>query len=140
MSLSEVKCLNIPKIPDERGNLSFFQNHQQISFEIQRLYWINDIPGGTVMDGYANTESQEVVIALSGSFDVLVHDGKEEKKFTLSRPDNCLYIPKMTWRQLLNFSTNSVAFVLADKFHDGSTSITDFSQFQLQMMRYGGFQ
>src|ERR1035437_1856524 len=131
MFLNDAVLFNVPKILDQRGNLSFFQYPDQIPFEIKRVYWINYIPGGTDIAGQANKESMEIIIALSGSFDVLVDDGKEEKKFTLNQPDTCLYIPKMVWRQLVNFSTNSVSFVVSDKVYDEANSIVDFLQFKL---------
>ena len=131
MLLKDGVFFNVPKILDDRGNLSFFQYPDQIPFEISGLYWINDIPGGTSLPGLANLASQEVIVALSGSFDVLVHDGNEEKKYTLNRPDHCLYLPVLTWRAFVNFSTNSVAFVVSDKEYSKAGQISDFGQFQL---------
>ena len=130
MPLNEVGLLHVPKILDDRGNLSFFQYPDQIPFEIKGVYWINDIPGGTNMAGYANKELKEMIIALSGSFDVLVNDGTNEKKFTLNLPDICLYIPKMVWRQLTNFSTNSVAFIVSDRVYDETNRVAEFAKFQ----------
>ena len=130
MSLSNVRLISIPKIPDERGNISFLQNPDQIPFEIRKVYWINDIPSGAERDGQANKNFRELIIALSGSFDIIVHDGKTEKLFSLNRPDICLYIPEMTWRQLVNFSTNSVAFITTDEDTTHSEIIFDFSRFQ----------
>jgi len=131
MALSDVILFNVPKILDDRGNLSFFQYPDQIPFEIKRVYWINDIPGGTDFTGYANKESQEIIIALSGSFDVIANDGFNERKFTLNHPDAGIYIPKMTWLQLVNFSTNSVAFIVSDSDFNEQDRIVEFSQFQL---------
>ena len=131
MALSSVKLLNIPKIPDERGNLSFFQNTEQMPFEIKRVCWISDSENGIEKKGYANKEPHEIIIALSGSFEILVNDGKEEKKFVLDQPDMGLYIPKMIWRKLINFSACGIAFIMSDRLIDAADRIADFSQFQL---------
>lgn len=130
MGINDVVILNIPKILDERGNLSFFQNQDQIPFEIQMVYWINNIPGNECLLGHANKEFQEVIIALSGSFEIRVHDGVKETRYTLNRPDVCLYIPRMIWRELVNFSTNSVAFITTDQHNPVDDRITDFQAYQ----------
>ena len=131
MSIANVKFLDIPKIPDERGNISFLQNLDQIPFIIKKAYWINDIPSGTDMVGQANREFQEIVIALSGCFDVVVNDGREEKIFSLNRPDVCLYIPQMIWQPFVKFSTNSVAFIVSDQEPDNTDNFVNFSKFQI---------
>jgi len=116
--MQEAQIINLPKILDERGNLSFFQNEQHIPFTIQRVYWIYDVPGGEKRGGHAYREMQEFIIALSGSFDVVLFDGKEEKKFTLNRSYYGLYVPKMVWRSMENFSTNALAFVASDALYN----------------------
>lgn len=126
MSILKAQIINLPKILDERGNLSFFQNNHQVPFEIQRVYWIYDVPGGEKRGGHAYKSLQEVIIALSGSFDVVLNDGNEEKTFTLNRSYYGLYVPKMVWRQLENFSTNSVAFIAADQEYREEEYIRDF--------------
>ena len=126
---SEIRILNFPKILDERGNLSFFENNNQIPFAIKRVYWIYDVPGGEKRGGHAYKSLQEVVIALSGSFDVVLYDGKEEKRFTLNRSYTGLYIPKMTWRFMDNFSTNSTALIAADQDYNESEYVRDFDLF-----------
>ncbi len=130
MQLSNITFLKVPVVPEERGNLSFLQNSDHIPFDIKRVYWINNIPGAAMGKGHANKESNEIIIALSGSFDVVVHDGIEEKKYTLNRPDFCLSIPCKIWRSLENFSTNSVAFVAEDRHCDDNERILDFSVFK----------
>lgn len=127
--LSEVKIIQIPKIPDERGNLSFFENSKQIPFDIARTYWIYDVPGGETRGGHAYHSLQEVIIALSGSFEVVLNDGKEEKKFTLNRSYYGLYVPKMIWRHMENFSTNSLALIVADQPYNADDYIRDFTTF-----------
>jgi oxalate decarboxylase/phosphoglucose isomerase-like protein (cupin superfamily) len=130
MGLLEVKLLELPKILDERGNLSFFESNRQIPFEIKRVYWIYDVPGGEERGSHAFKELQEVIVALSGSFDVVLHDGKEEKKFTLNRSYYGLYVPKMMWRRIENFSTNSLAFVAASSAYNVADYIRDFESFK----------
>lgn len=127
--MDKAQIINLPKILDERGNLSFFQNESHLPFSIQRVYWIYDVPGGEVRGGHAYREMQEFIIALSGSFDVVLFDGKEEKKFTLNRSYYGLYIPKMLWRSMENFSTNALAFVATDSFYDEKEYIRDKDMF-----------
>ncbi len=127
--MHQAKIINLPKILDERGNLSFFQNEDHLPFSIQRVYWIYDVPGGEVRGGHAYREMQEFIIALSGSFDVVLFDGKDEKKFTLNRSYYGLYVPKMVWRSMENFSTNALAFVATDSFYDEKEYIRDKNTF-----------
>lgn len=125
-----VKIINLPKIFDLRGNLTFIEFPNQLPFEIKRTYWIYDVPGGRIRGGHAFREQQEFIIALSGSFDVILNDGFEEKIYTLNRSYYGLYIPKMYWRRLENFSTNSSALVISDRNYDESDYIRDFNEFK----------
>ncbi|MES1198308.1 MAG: FdtA/QdtA family cupin domain-containing protein [Chitinophagaceae bacterium] len=134
MSFSGVHIIEFPKILDERGNLSFLQNGHQIPFEVERVYWIYDVPGGQQRGGHAYKELQEIIIALSGSFDVVLNDGKAEKKFTLNRSYYGLYVPKMIWRHLENFSTNSLAFIVADKSYDETDYIREFTDYKTEII------
>ncbi len=120
----------LPKILDDRGNLTFLENHKQIPFNIARVYWIYDVPGGEQRGGHAYEELQEVIIALSGAFDVVLNDGKEEKRITLNRSYHGLLIPKMIWRHLENFSTNAVALIAADKAYDEKDYLRDFEDYK----------
>src|ERR1700677_2216128 len=99
--------IQLPKILDPRGNLSFIEEGDHIPFKIERAYWIYDVPGGEKRGGHAYKTLQEFIIALSGSFEVVLNDGKEEMRFSLNRSYYGLYVPKMYWRSLENFSTNS---------------------------------
>lgn len=126
----KAQIINLPKIADPRGNLSFFENSSQIPFEIARTYWIYDVPGGESRGSHAFKEQQEFIIALSGSFDVVLNDGEKEEKFTLNRSYYGLYIPKMLWRTLENFSTNSLALIVSDKSFDAKDYIRDFKEFK----------
>jgi len=123
--------INLPKILDKRGNLSFFEYPNQLPFEILRTYWIYDVPGGEVRGSHAFKEQKEFIIALSGSFDVILNDGNAEKRFSLNRSYNGLYIPKMYWRSIENFSTNSLALIVSDKLYDEGDYIRDFEQFKI---------
>jgi|SRR6185437_10520171 len=128
--IAGIKLISLPKLLDERGNLSFIQNNDQIPFVIKRAYWIYDVPGGEHRGSHAYRELQEVIIALSGSFDITLNDGINEVKYTLNRSYNALYIPKLIWRQLSNFSTNSLAFIVSDALYDPNDYIRDYSEFQ----------
>lgn len=122
--------IQLPKILDERGNLSFFENENQIPFKIARTYWIYDVPGGELRGSHAFKEQQEFIIALSGSFDVVLHDGEKEQVFSLNRSYYGLYVPKMYWRKIENFSTNSLALIVSDKKYDEADYIRDFQEFK----------
>ena len=121
--------IELPKFLDSRGNLSFAQNNTQIPFEIKRTYWLYDVPGGERRGGHAYIDTEEFVIALSGSFDVVVDDGKEKKTFHLNRSYYGLYIPKGMWREMNNFSTNSFALEFASTKYDENEYIRDYDVF-----------
>ena len=122
--------IELPKVKDPRGNLSVIESEQHVPFKIMRNYWIYDVPSGMWRDGHAFKQQQEFIVALSGSFDVVISDGKDEHTFHLARPQIGLYVPNMTWRYINNFSTNSVALVLASTFYNEDDYITDFNQFK----------
>ena len=124
-----MNIIQLPKILDQRGNLSFLEGNRHIPFEIKRVFWIYDVPGGETRGGHAYHESQEFIIALSGSFDVVLNDGKNEQRFSLNRSYYGLYVPKMTWRQMENFSTNSLALVLSSTKYTEDDYIHDFDDF-----------
>lgn len=130
MSLEDVKLLTLPKILDIRGNLSFLESNNHIPFEIKRTYWIYDVPGGQVRGGHAFKEQQEVIIALSGSFEVKVTDGEKEEFFLLNRSYSGLYVPNGLWRSMINFSTNSLALVLSSTEYNEADYIQDFKHFK----------
>jgi hypothetical protein len=128
--MTETALIELPKINDERGNLSFFENNNQIPFEIKRSYWIYDVPGGEFRGSHAFKKSEEFIIALSGSFDVVLHDGNQEKRFHLNRSYIGLYVPNMLWRSLDNFSTNSLSLIVSSISYDESDYIRDFEEFK----------
>ena len=129
--MDKVKIIQLPKILDERGNLSFFENDSQIPFEIKRTYWIYDVPGGEKRGGHAFKEQQEFIVALSGSFDILIHDGIKEERHHLNRSNYGLFVPKMMWRTLDNFSTNSLALIVSNISYNVKDYIRDFNEFKI---------
>lgn len=129
MTINDCKIIELPKFLDERGNLSFAQNNTQIPFEIKRTYWIYDVPGGEERGGHAERENEELIIAMSGSFDITVDDGKQKKTFTLNRSYYGLYIPKGIWRDISNFSTNSLALEFGSIPYDANDYIRDYNEF-----------
>lgn len=128
-TVKDVQIIELPKILDARGNLSFAENHQQIPFEIKRTYWIYDVPGGENRGGHAFRNNQEFVIALSGSFDVIVDDGVETKRFCLNRSYYGLYVPNGLWRSMDNFSTNSLALEFGSESYSQEDYIRDYDVF-----------
>ena len=129
-TVEDVRIIELPKFLDARGNLSFAEQNNHIPFEIKRTYWIYDVPSGMWRDGHAFRQQKELLVALSGSFDVIVHDGEVELTYHLSRPQIGLYIPCMTWRCIKEFSTNSVALVLSSTHYDEDDYIIDFEEFK----------
>lgn len=130
MRISEARIIDLPKFLDRRGNLSFIEESTHIPFKIERTYWIYDVPGGETRGGHAYRKDEEFIVALSGSFDVILDDGTERKVFHLNRSYYGLYIPTGIWRQMENFSTNSLALVLASTHYDKSDYIFDFEEFK----------
>lgn len=126
----EFQIIKLPKFLDDRGNLSYIEQCKQIPFKIKRVYWIYDVPGGETRGGHAYKKNQEFVVALSGSFDVILDNGEEKKTFSLNRSYYGLYIPKGIWREMKNFSTNSLAFVLSSTKYDENDYICDYNIFK----------
>lgn len=131
--MESVKIVELPKFLDERGNLSFVEQERHIPFKIARSYWIYDVPGGEIRGGHAYKKNEELIIALSGSFDVVLDDGQERQIFSLNRSYYGLYVPNGIWRQMENFSTNSLALVLASTPFDASDYIHDYDMFKSTM-------
>ncbi len=128
-TISTVKLVELPKIEDPRGNLSFLEEENHIPFKIERSYWIYDVPGGQMRGGHAFLEQQEFIIALSGSFDIVVDDGESKKNFSVNRSYYGLYIPAGIWRHLENFSTNSLAMILSSTDFSETDYIRNYSDF-----------
>jgi oxalate decarboxylase/phosphoglucose isomerase-like protein (cupin superfamily) len=125
-----VQNIALPVINDARGNLSFFENNNQIPFDIKRTYWIYDVPGGEVRGGHAFKKSHELIVALSGSFNVVLNDGNNEVIYSLNRSNNGLYVPNLIWKSLVNFSTNSLALIVSNIEYDSKDYITNFETFK----------
>ncbi len=126
---SKAEIISLPKILDKRGNLSVIEELKNIPFKIERTYWIYDVPGGEVRGGHAYKENEEFIVALSGSFDVILDDGKERKTYSLNRSYYGLYVPKGLWREMNNFSTNSLALILASTVYNAEDYIYDYQEF-----------
>lgn len=129
MSVEECKLIDLPKILDYRGNLTFIESMKHIPFEIKRVYYLYDVPGGESRGGHANINTEYFIIAISGSFDVLVDDGRSKKTFYLNRADFGLYIPKMMWRSIEHFSSGSVCLVLVNTFYSDDY-MRDYDEFK----------
>lgn len=128
-SVENCKIIELPKIQDPRGNLSFIEEEEHFPFKIERMYWIYDVPGGQVRGGHAFREQHEMIIALSGSFDVAVSDGAKQNVFSLNRSYYGLYLPSGIWREMNNFSTNSLALVLSSTVYSEEDYIRDYDEY-----------
>lgn len=129
ITIDDAKLIELPKFTDPRGNLSFVEQLTHIPFEIERTYWIYDVPGGESRGGHAYRKNQEFIIALSGAFDVIVDDGQKTKKFTLNRSYYGLYIPAGLWREIENFSTNSLALEFGSEHYSKEDYIRKYDEF-----------
>ena len=133
--MKEPRIIELAKISDPRGNLSVIEEFKDIPFKIERTYWIYDVPGGESRGGHAYKENEEFIVALSGSFDVILDDGIEKRTFHLNRSYYGLYVPKGYWREMENFSTNSLALVLASTKFDTNDYIRDYNAFKESILR-----
>lgn len=129
MSLTECKIIDLEKISDPRGNLTFIEGRKHIPFDIRRVYYVYDVPGGSERGGHAHKGLKQLVIALSGSFDIILNDGKDKKTFHLSRSYYGLYICPMIWREMNNFSSNSICLVLASNEYSEDDYYRDFESY-----------
>ena len=128
-NLSDVKLIELPRIEDPRGNLSFIEEEKHIPFKIERTYWIYDVPGGQIRGGHAFKEQQEFIVALSGSFDVVIDDGVINQTYSLNRSYYGLFIPAGLWRQMENFSTNSLAMVISSTVFSDADYIREYQEY-----------
>ena len=124
-----IRPIQLPKISDPRGNLSFFEDNSQIPFKIRRVHWIYDVPGGAERGGVAYERTEEFIIAMSGSFDVVIDDGKERQVIQLNRSYMGVHVPKGMWRAIENFSTNAIAVIAASSHYDPNEGIRDYDTF-----------
>lgn len=129
MTTVDTNIIQLPKIADPRGNLSIIEQIKQIPFEIKRVHWIYDVPGGLERGGHAYKETEEFIVALSGSFDVEVNNGLEVKRYSLNRSYFGLFVPKKVWRTMTNFSTNSLALVLSSTEYDENDYVSNYEEY-----------
>ena len=134
MSIKNCKVVNLPKIQDPRGNLTFIEGGNHVPFDIKRVYYLYDVPGGAERGGHAHKELSQLIVAMSGSFDVLLDDGTQKVKFHLNRSYNGLYVCPMIWRELDNFSSGSVCMVLASNYYDESDYYRIYNDFILSLI------
>ena len=127
--MEKPKIIDLPKFHDVRGNLSFIEENTHLTFSFKRAYWIYDVPGGEARGGHAYKNNEEVIIAISGSFDVIIDNGTSKEVFSLNRSYYGLYVPKGLWREMNNFSTNSLAFILASAPYDPDDYIRNYDQY-----------
>lgn len=130
MTREACRMITLPKIADPRGNLTFIEGGNHIPFKMNRAYWIYDVPGGKTRGGHAYRTGSELIVAVSGSFEVRIDDGSVTTRYTLNRSYYGLYIPAMHWRELVNFSTNSLCYVLTSGEFDESDYIRDYASYQ----------
>mgnify|MGYP003680472577 FL=1 len=131
LSIDACNVIELPKISDPRGNLTFVEGRNQIPFAIERVYYLYDVPGGAERGGHAHKDLHQIIIAMSGSFDVVLDDGTNKKRVHLSRSYNGLYVCPMIWRELDNFSSGSVCLVLASNKYDEQDYYRDYADFMV---------
>lgn len=136
MDFAYPQIIELPRITDERGNLSFIEENYHIPFKINRTYWIYDVPGGEIRGGHAFKEQKEFIVALSGSFDVVIDDSKEKMIYSLNRSYYGLYLPSGYWRQMQNFSTNSLAIIMSSTHYNAIDYIHDYNEFLIFRSNY----
>ena len=129
MSLDLCRIIDLPKIPDHRGNLTFIESQNHVPFDIRRVYYLYDVPGGAERGGHAHRELHQLIVAMSGSFDVLIDDGFKKQRYHLNRSHYGLYLCPMIWRELDNFSSGSVCMVLASTLYSESDYLRDYNEF-----------
>jgi dTDP-4-dehydrorhamnose 3,5-epimerase-like enzyme len=138
MAINDCRIFQVPKILDPRGNLSVIESGQTIPFEIKRVFYLYDVPGGETRAGHANIKLQQFILAASGSFDVVVDDGIDRKTFSLNRSYYGLYVPGMIWRELTNFSSGAVCIVLASEHYNAADYHREYADFKTAAVSQGG--
>jgi hypothetical protein len=135
MSVNDCRIVQLPKVTDPRGNLTFIEAGRHIPFEIRRVYYLYDVPGGESRGGHAHRALQQLIVAMSGSFDVIVDDGVDRRTFSLNRSYFGLFMPTMVWRELTNFSSGAVCTVLASQYYDEADYFRDYEVFKEAVLR-----
>lgn len=134
-NIDNCRIMNFPKVSDSKGNLTFVESFNHIPFDIKRIYYLYDIPGGSSRGSHAHKNLHQVIIAMSGSFDIEIDDGENKKRFHLNRSYYGLYVPPMMWRLLDNFSSGVVCMVLASEFYDEGDYFRDYQDFVAEVKR-----
>jgi dTDP-4-dehydrorhamnose 3,5-epimerase-like enzyme len=129
MSINHCKIMELPKISNAQGNLTFIEGNSHVPFDIRRVYYLYDVPGGAIRGGHAHKDLHQLIVAMSGSFDIVIDDGNEKRRFHLNRSYQGLYICPMIWRELDNFSSGSVCMVLASNLYDEDDYYRDYDSF-----------
>lgn len=129
MSIDDCRIIELPKISEPRGNLTFVEGGRHIPFDIRRVYYLYDVPGGAERGGHAHRQLQQLIVAMSGSFDIVLDDGRNKKRVHLARSYYGLYVPRMIWREMDNFSSGSVCMVLASERYDEADYYRDYGEF-----------
>lgn len=129
ITLEQVQIIKLPKIFDPRGNLTFVEEERHVPFAIKRVYYLYDVPGGETRGGHAHRDMQQFIIAVSGSFEVVLDDGVHRKNYFLNRSYHGLFVPNMIWRELVNFSSGSVCLVLASEFYSEADYYREYREF-----------
>lgn len=137
MALADCKLIDLPKIADARGNLTFIEGGRHVPFGIKRVYYLYDVPGGAERGGHAHKDLHQLIVAMSGSFDIVLDDGRDKKRIHLNRSYFGLYICPMIWREMDNFSSGAVCLVLASNFYDASDYYRDYNEFLKVVTRSG---
>lgn len=138
MALSDCRLIDLPKILDARGNLTFIEGERHVPFQIKRIYYLYDVPGGESRAGHGHRTLQQFIIAASGSFDVILDDGERKYRYQLNRSYYGLYVPPMIWREIDNFSSGSVCLVLASDYYDEADYYHDYDAFRKDAARRTG--
>lgn len=133
-----VRLIDLPKIADNRGNLTFIEGYRHVPFDVRRVYYLYDVPAGATRGGHAHKQLEQFIIAASGSFTVVIDDGFVRRKFFLNRPHYGLYVPKMVWRELEDFSSGSICLVIASAEYDESDYYRDYDEFVAALGREAG--
>jgi hypothetical protein len=135
MGVDQCQVIELPRVADPRGNLTFVEGSVHIPFEIERVYYLYDVPGGESRGGHAHRQLQQLIIAMSGSFVVLLDDGRDRRNVHLNRSYYGLYVPNMIWRELVDFSSGSVCTVLASRRYEAEDYYYDYDEFQADALR-----